>query len=127
MRKISLYRGFSTETNQALRGRTFSTRDVETVKRDLLNHIFTIPGERVMLPDFGTRIPLMAFEPLDEVSIQIIEDDLRKVFEYDPRVRLIEIAVLPLPDNNAIVAMVDVFYVELEVNETIRLEFPVGT
>lgn len=123
----SIYRGFSTATQEETRGRTFSTADVETVKRDLLNHIYTIPGERVMQPQFGTRIPLMAFEPLDELSTQIIKDDLTMVMNYDPRVRLIDIAVLPLPDNNAIVALVDIEYVQLDVTETLRLDFPVGS
>jgi phage baseplate assembly protein W len=124
--RSSTYRGFSTQAHIDNRGKTFSTVDIETVKRDLLNHIYTIPGERVMQPDFGTRIPLMAFEPLDTTSIQIIKDDLTKVFNYDPRVRLIDIAVLPMPDNNAIVALVDLQYIELDVNETMKLSFPVG-
>jgi phage baseplate assembly protein W len=124
--RTSIYRGFSTAAQEENRGRSFSTIDIETVKRDLLNHIYTIPGERVMQPQFGTRIPLMAFEPLDELSIQVIKDDLTMVMEYDPRVRLIDIAVMALPDNNAIVAMVDIEYIQLDVKETLRLDFPVG-
>lgn len=125
--RSALYRGFSTQTHIDTRGKTFSTADIETVKRDLMNHIYTIPGERVMNPNFGTRIPLMAFEPLDQVSMKIIEEDLRKVFEYDPRVRLMDLAILPLPNNNAIVALVDLEYIELEVTETMKLTFAVGT
>lgn len=121
------YRGFSTAKHVATRGKTFSTADVETIKRDIFNHINTIPGERVMNPAFGTRIPLMAFEPLDNISIKIIEDDLRKVFEYDPRVRLIDIAILAMPDNNAVVAICDVQWIELNTSETYKLEFPVGS
>lgn len=123
----AIYRGFSTQAQIDSRGKTFQTADVETVKRDLLNHIYTIPGERVMFPNFGTRIPLMAFEPLDPTSIQIIKDDLTTVFTYDPRVRLIDIAVLPMPDNNAIVALVDILYVELGLQETLKLEFAAGS
>lgn len=123
----SIYRGFSTQKSLETRGRTFSTSDVETIKADLMNHIFTIRGERVMQPNFGTRIPLMAFEPLDPTSISIIEEDLREVFEYDPRVKLVEIAVLPLPDNNAIVAVVDIQYLELGTFDTLKLEFPTGS
>lgn len=123
----SIYRGFSTQKSWETRGRTFSTSDVETVKADLLNHIYTIKGERVMQPKFGTRIPLMAFEPLDPTSLKIIEDDLREVFAYDPRVKLIELVVLALPDNNAIVAMVDIQYLELGTFDTLKLEFPTGS
>ena len=121
------YRGFSTAVNITSRGKTFSTADQQTVKTDLLNHIYTIPGERVMNPNFGTRIPLMAFEPLDPKTIQIIKDDITKVVNYDPRVKLIDLAVLPLPDNHAIIVLVDLLYVELNVNETLKLSFGVGS
>jgi phage baseplate assembly protein W len=98
----------------------------KAITEDLLNHIYTAPGERVMMPTFGTRIPLLAFEPLDETTLGIVETDLRKVFNYDPRVKLLNLAVQALPDNNAIVAWADLQYVELGTTETLKLEFPVG-
>lgn len=120
--KRALYRGFSTFTSLATRGKTFSTADVETVKRDLINHIYTIPGERVHRPDYGTRIPLLAFEQCDQTTIDVIKEDLTKVVAADPRVRLIDLAVLPLPNNNAIVAVLDLYYVKLDLTETMSLD-----
>jgi len=125
--KKALYRGWSTAYHLEDPSKGFMTVNVQTVKRDLLNHIWTIPGERVMQPSFGTRIPLLAFEPLDQNTIKVVDDDLRMVFEYDPRVKLLELAVLPLPDNNAIVAYADLLYLELNVTETLKLEFPLGS
>lgn len=124
--KRAIYRGFSTAKVADNPTAGFLTADIETVKRDLLNHIYTIKGERVMMPTFGTRIPLMVFEPLDQTTLGIIEDDLREVLTYDPRVELIELAVQALPDNNAIVAYADIRYIELNVTETLKLEFQVG-
>lgn len=118
------YVGFSTFGR---RGGGFQLHGKELIHRDLLNHIYTLKGERVMLPDFGTRIPLMAFEPLDELTLDAVEADLREVVNYDPRVELMDIAVMALPDNNAIVALLDLRYVEIPGPvETLRLEFPVG-
>lgn len=118
---MSKYLGFST-FNGAKKGFKLTGKDL--VIRDLLNHIYTLKGERVMMPGFGTRIPLMAFEPLDKITLSAVEDDLREVISYDKRVELQEIAVLALPDNNAIVALIDLKYVELGgVVETLRLEF----
>jgi phage baseplate assembly protein W len=94
------------------------------VKRDLLNHIWTTKGERVMMPGFGTRIPLLAFEPNDDTTLAIVEDDLRAVFEYDPRVQLINLEVLTFPDNNAIIAMADLLYIQFEVRDTLKIEVP---
>jgi phage baseplate assembly protein W len=123
----SVYRGFSTYANINTRGKTFAVRDIDVVKQDLMNHIYTIPGERVMLPNFGTRIPLLAFEPLDEGTIQIVREDLQKVFDYDPRVEVREMSVLAIPNQNMILALVDLYYVEFEVTETLNLEFSVGS
>lgn len=120
MAKI-LYRGFSSSA------KNFSITDMDCVNADIVNHINTIKGERAMLPDFGTRIPLLAFEPLDERTLDIVREDLKTVIAYDPRVSLIDMAVMALPDNNAIIAVVDLQYLELNVTGTLRLEFPVGS
>lgn len=115
-----IYRGFSTQDWR--KRRTFSLNNIDLVKRDLLNHIYTIKGERVMMPNFGTRIPLLAFEPNDETTRQIVEDDLKTVFNYDQRVKLISLNVMSLPDNNAIIAVADLLYVEFEVRDELHIE-----
>ena len=114
-----LYKGFSSYEYQAKK--SFSITDVELVKLDLLNHIFTRKGERVMMPNFGTRIPDLAFEPLDEVTLSILEDDLRAVFAFDPRVELMSLVITPLYDNNAVVASAKLLYVELDMQGNLDL------
>lgn len=114
-----LYKGFSSYEYQAKK--SFSITDVELVKLDLLNHIFTRKGERVMMPNFGTRIPDLAFEPLDEITISILEDDLRAVFAFDPRVELMSLTITPLYDNNAVVASAKLLYVELDMQGNLDL------
>lgn len=114
------YRGFS--SNDWGKRKTFGLTNIDLVKRDLLNHIFTVKGERVMMPAFGTRIPLLAFEPNDEKTIAIIREDLTEVFKYDPRVELVNLNIVSLPDNNAIVALADLFYVEFNVRDVLNIE-----
>ena len=121
---LPVYRGFSTANY--LKAKTLFLTNQELVNRDLLNHIYTIPGERPHLPKFGTRIPLLAFEPLDQKTLAIIREDLTKVIEYDPRVKLLDMSISALPDNNMVAAFVDLLYVELNVRETLHLEFGVG-
>lgn len=129
MAKKNIYRGLSFVGYKDRK--TLSLSDKELVKQDILNHIYTRSNERIMMPDFGTRIPDMPFDPLDEILLTFIEDDLRTVVNYDPRVELISdalhagIIVTPLYDENAVIATVDLYYVELDLSETIdiRLEF----
>jgi len=119
---MAVYRGFSTFAKKG----TLSMTDKDLVVRDLLNHIYTAKGERLMLPDFGTRIPFLAFEPLDENTLSIVREDLISVFDYDPRVELIDLSVQALPNSNAIIAFADVRYLELDIVETLKLEFATG-
>lgn len=118
-----LYKGYSSYEYQT--NKTFSLSDVELVKMDLLNHIFTRRGERVMMPTFGTRIPDLAFEPLDGITLEILEEDLRAVFAFDPRVKLLELSITPLYDQNTIVASAKLFYVELNMTGNLDLNISV--
>jgi phage baseplate assembly protein W len=110
---LGLYRGFSSHEYRT--NKVFGITDVQLVKLDILNHIFTSKGERVMMPMFGTRIPDMAFEPLDEITLMIIEEDLRDVIKFDPRVELVSLSVVPDYDNNSVVASAQLYYIEFKV------------
>ncbi len=120
--KPSIYRGFSAAN--FLKNKTFAISNIECVKQDLLNHIWTVKGQRVMMPDFGTRIPILTFEPNDPTTVAIIEADLTAVFNYDPRVDLISLNVMSLPNNSAIIALADLFYKELQITDVLHIEIP---
>lgn len=117
---MAIYKGFSTAN--WLETKSFQVADIEAIKHDLSNHIFTRLGERVMQPGFGTRIPDMAFEPNDEETIKILKDDVIKVINYDPRVELKTVEVYPIPDNNTIIIMVTVHYVEFQVTGVLNID-----
>ena len=110
MFRKKLYRGISfTEFKHR---KTLSLSDVDLVKRDLLNHIYTRKGERIKMPTFGTNIPYMVMEPLDDTTVYIIGDELRRVIDYDPRVELVgegihrsDISVVTDYDANSITVM----------------------
>lgn len=110
---LGLYRGFS--SHQYAATKSFGIKDIELVKLDLLSHIFTRKGERYMMPTFGTRIPDMAFEPLDEMTLMIIEEDLKLVAAFDPRVKLLEVGIVPNYDTNTVTASMKLLYVELNI------------
>jgi phage baseplate assembly protein W len=118
------YRGFS--TFDFLNRRSVGMTDAELVKRDLLNTIYTAKGERTMLTEFGTRIPLLVFEPMDSRTVDIIKQDLAAAVAVDPRLQLVDLYVAPVPDNNVITAFLEVRYLELDIEETIKLDIRVG-
>lgn len=107
------YRGFSSHQYLANKQSMMLT-DISLIKRDLLNHIFTRRGERLMMPNFGTIIPDLLFEPIDEETISLVRQQLTMVFNYDPRVLLVDMAVYAVPDMNGIVASAVLQYIELD-------------
>lgn len=115
------YKGFSSR-NASRPGGSFMLTNKDLVNEDLLNHIFTEYFERPHMPSFGTRIPTLVFEPNDAEVRAIVDEDLRKVFNYDPRVKLQDLTVVSLPDNNAIVALATLMYIELNVVDNLKIE-----
>lgn len=118
-RQKGLYKGYSSFEFQ--RNKTFSLNDIELVKMDLLNHIYTARGERVAMSNFGTSIPEIVFEPLDEETISIIDEDLRSVFDFDPRVVIVSLKVSPDYDNNAVQVLAVLYYIELDMTDNFEL------
>lgn len=109
--KRNLYKGYSSFEFE--KNKQFKLTDIELVKMDLLNHIFTLRGSRVMMPNFGTIIPELVFEPLDSETIDTLEEEVRMVIKYDPRVELKELIVRPDFDNYAVIVSARILYVEL--------------
>ncbi len=66
----------------------YSAVNFELVKVDLLNHFNTRLGERVMLPNFGSRIYDLLMDPLDDQTREEIRNDVIRIIDADPRVIL---------------------------------------
>ncbi len=115
----ALYKGFSSYEFE--RVKEFSITDVELVKLDLLNHIFTRRGSRVMMPTFGTVIPDLVFEPLDAITTEMLEDELRKVIDFDPRVEIVKFRLHVDEDIHSVTLDAELFYVELDIVDNFEL------
>ena len=113
------YKGYSTSNYE--KNKSLSIINLDCVKEDILNHIWTIKGERVMMPNFGTRIPELVFEPMDDFVINSIESELYDVMNYDPRVELLNLKMNPLYDENMIRVDITLKYIEFDIIDNINL------
>ena len=87
---MPIFAGFSTKNLKAI---NHELHDKDLVIEDLMNHIMTRRGERVMLPTYGSIIHEMKFEPLTPETTDLIRADLTKIIDTDPRVDLVSIEV----------------------------------
>lgn len=124
MARRGLYKGYSSFEFE--KSKNFQLTDIDLVKMDLLNHIFTRRGERPMMPTFGTSIPDLTFEPLDDDTLGILEDEINLVFSYDPRVEVLELKLDPQYDENAVMMYARIRYIEINQVDVLNLRFNFG-
>ena len=76
-------------------------KNESAIARSVLNIVFTLPGEKFFDEDFGSDISQALFENIDDISANIIQDQIRdSITNYEPRVRLIDVITKPNFDNN---------------------------
>ena len=77
-------------------------KNENAIARSVRNIVFTLPGEKFFDEDFGSRISATLFENIDDISADIIVDEITQSIErYEPRVDLITVEAFPNFDNNS--------------------------
>jgi len=118
----SRFRGYSTVGTSFLNPVRY---DLDLARQDLLNHFNTRKGERIMLPEFGSIVWEMLFEPLDDYTISLIDADVRSIIKNDPRWALQSVAISEGP--NALNIEIVVTYVPTDETVTLPLTYDKGT
>lgn len=76
------------------KGFFFIQDGIDQVKADMLILLLTNPGERVMLPDYGTPLRKLIFEPNDPKLILQTKNMIARSFKlWEPRVAIKQIYV----------------------------------
>ena len=77
-------------------------KNENAIARSVRNIVFTLPGEKFFDEDFGSRISATLFENIDDISADLITDEIRNsIEEWEPRVELIDVSAFPDFDNNS--------------------------
>lgn len=64
------------------------------IRQSLYLIIFTVPGERVMRPDFGCEIHSLIFDPVnEETAIQARRFVEEAITRWEPRIELVDLDV----------------------------------
>ena len=90
----------SFETNP-LNDDLIALKNTTAIARSIRNIVFTRPGEKFFNPEFGSRITESLFENMDEVSALEIRDEIENsIKNFEPRVNVREVRVVPDFTNN---------------------------
>ena len=90
----------SFETNP-LNDDLIALKNTSAIARSLRNIVFTQPGEKFFQPEFGSRVSESLFDIVDDLSALSIRDEIRSsIINYEPRVKLLDVVVIPNPREN---------------------------
>ncbi len=74
-------------------------KNTTAISRAVRNLILTKRGERPFEPALGSKVYDLLFESMDKQTASVIRDEIKTVIEnYEPRVDLIEVIVIPNHD-----------------------------
>jgi phage baseplate assembly protein W len=115
---MAMFKGFSTIDKARA---PYTLIDKELVKRDLLNHFHTRKGERLMRPQFGSIIWDLLMNPEDDLTEDLVKEDIERIIDTDPRVDLIDTSIFIL--DHTIRAEVTLTYRGINDEDILYLEF----
>lgn len=96
---------------------------IELAKRDLLNHFGIRKGEKWTNPEFGSNLPYYVFQPLDNATVDLIEQDVMDVVTYDPRFSLLDNAIIVSEDEHYVSVSVGLMYLPTTTSTDLILKF----
>tara|TARA_B110000037_G_scaffold27321_1_gene32221 strand:- start:33 stop:416 length:384 start_codon:yes stop_codon:yes gene_type:complete len=103
-------------TSQSLTG-------IDLAKQDLLNHFKIRKGEKWTDPTFGCDLPLYVFEPLDQSTLDAIEEEVYNVITYDPRFNVSNTNVKVDQDEHAVTISVELIYLPTTTVTELQIKF----
>ena len=91
--KLEVYRDLSMESSYASNGYKVQKNVNANAVRKALHNIFTwIPGERILNPEFGSRLYALLYEGITPLTEERIVAEIRHcVTEWEPRANIVEI------------------------------------
>ncbi len=106
-----------------LNGDLIALKDRSAIARSLKNIVLTGRGEKFFDPDFGSGVSESLFENLDEVTALAIRDEIEySIINYEPRVDLDNVDVIPDYDGNQYFVIITYTIVGIDVPPQ-QLEF----
>lgn len=100
---MSRFLGLPYPTTPNPQGYWYSQSGIDQIKSDMLVLLLTNPGERVMLPTFGTPLNTLLFEPNDPATaLKARQMIIKSISDWEPRVAVTNIEVTTNADDTSL-------------------------
>lgn len=83
--------------------------DLEAVKNSLITLFTTMPGQKILNPEYGLDLKQFLFLPLTTMTAKRIRDEIyTQIARFEPRVRVVNVKITILEDVNEY--DIDIYY-----------------
>lgn len=94
-----------TRNNELLRQREIkdivTDYDYAAIRNSIFNIFTTIPGQKILTPNFGLNLLQHVFKPCDTFTARLIAKDIIDgITRFEPRVTLVDVEVLAVPEES---------------------------
>ena len=98
---MSYYSDLDYKLTKNTSGTIKKVEDIDSVKQSIKIILSTSLGERIMEPDFGSRLRNLLFEQMDDITTILIELEIQETIEkWEDRAVINNVNVIPNYDNN---------------------------
>ena len=88
-------------TPNPITGDVAKVKNVTSVKRGIHNILMTENSERLFQPEIGSGLKNLLFEPMTDLTTQLLEDEVRSAIDaWENRAQIISIEVFPEEEYN---------------------------
>lgn len=117
------YKGFNTQGKNFSNSYTLTGFDI--AKQDLVNHFNIRKGEKLQNPAFGSIIWDSLYEPMTDVQVEAVKQNIREILDYDPRLSAQEINVDQY--EHGLVIEVNLKFIPDQIMERLLFDFNTDT
>jgi hypothetical protein len=121
------YRGIALPWDGTIAGTFHPKSSGQVLTTSIIMIILTDRGERVMLPNFGSGLHLLVFDPMDDDLEQQVRAELEgAIKEWDDRIEITNMDIEQVPEENRIHVRMSIQNIKDPLRNTELLEFDIN-
>jgi len=97
--------------------------NLNAIRNSIKNIFTTKKGQKIYDPQFGASLEQHLFERVDDYYAKLIgKEILYNIEKYEPRIEVLKILVLPIPDQNEYNISIYYKFLKIKKEETLKLK-----
>lgn len=74
--------------------------DYAAIRNSIYNIFTTLPGQKILQPEFGLNLLQHVFKPCDTITARQIANDVTNgITRFEPRINLVSVEVIAVPES----------------------------